>query len=59
MTKVYGLFVKNGFTDRNSKTGHLLHLFIAKENANSELGRLQYDYPDHIFFVKPISLDDA
>ena len=59
MTKVFGIFVKTGFADRSSKNGQLLHLFIAKDNASLEMSRLQNDYPDHIFFMKPIGLEDA
>lgn len=59
MTKVFGIFVKTGFADRSSKNGQLLHLFIAKDNASLEMSRLQKDYPDHIFFMKPIGLEDV
>ena len=58
MNKVYGIFINDGFT-KDKKSGNLLHLFIAKENAEIEMSRLQYDYPDHYFFMKPIELVDA
>ena len=61
MNKVFGIFVKSGFpcARRAQQDGHLLHLFIAKENAKSEITILKKDYPDHFFYMKLIKLDDA